>query len=70
MSNPKPKLLETIANVGRLKSLFVYEPNWDEMEQLDEPCPRCKRDTLYREGGRLVVVDRCRECNFEGATTP
>lgn len=54
--------------LSRIKGLFVVDVDWDELEKLDKPCPRCKQDTLYREDGRFVAVDRCRNCRFEGAT--
>jgi len=54
--------------IKRVKELLFFTPGWEEMEHLDKPCPRCGRDTLYREPGKLVNVDRCRECRFEGAT--
>lgn len=54
--------------LGRLKSLVLADVDWDELQKLDKPCPGCKQDTLYREDGRVVAVDRCRNCRFEGAT--
>lgn len=50
----------------RVKSMFVVD--YDELEQIDDPCPSCG-ERLYREEGLFVEVHRCRNCRFEGATT-
>lgn len=50
----------------KLKSLFVYEVPWDELEQADRPCPNCKSDRYYIEQGRVTTIYRCRDCRTEG----
>lgn len=52
----------------RIKSFLFADVDYDDLEKLNKPCPRCNQDTLYCEDGRLVSVHRCRNCRFEGAT--
>lgn len=51
----------------KVKSLFVHEVDWDELEQADRLCPNCKSDRYYVEKGRVTTIYRCRNCRTEGA---
>jgi len=56
--------------IQRAKGLLFHSSDWDELKHLKKPCPRCGNETLYRDEGRVLAVDRCRndDCRFEGVT--